>query len=174
MPFSYYDKLSATDKRTYRKSDSILRVALPDIGGLMPLAKAIEPVLVADDRRGVERACQALVDGMNAQLKTPPVNVRVLERRPLNAAYELQGLYEPDEVTEGTARISVWMRTAKKIQVVKFRTFLRTLVHEVCHHLDYEHYKLPQTFHTEGFYARESALMRELLGENRGQSPFSA
>ena len=51
------------------------------------------------------------------------------------------------------------------MQVVKFRTFLRTLVHEVCHHLDYEHFNLAESFHTEGFYARESALMRELLGE---------
>jgi hypothetical protein len=59
------------------------------------------------------------------------------------------------------------MRTAKKEQVVKFRTFLRTLLHEVCHHLDYELYKLAETFHTEGFYARESALMRSLLGEER-------
>jgi len=48
---------------------------------------------------------------------------------------------------------------------VKFRTFLRTLLHEVCHHLDYEHYKMAETFHTEGFYARESAMTRELLGE---------
>jgi hypothetical protein len=51
------------------------------------------------------------------------------------------------------------------VQVVKFRTFLRTLVHEVCHHLDYELYKLAETFHTVGFYARESAMVRELLGE---------
>ena len=75
------------------------------------------------------------------------------------------GLYEPDEVTGGIARITVWMRTARKEQVVKFRTFLRTLLHEVCHHLDYEHYELDETFHTEGFYARESSLMRDLLGE---------
>jgi hypothetical protein len=69
------------------------------------------------------------------------------------------------------ARITVWMRTAQRVQVVKFRTFLRTLVHEVCHHLDYEHYGLAETFHTEGFYARESALMRELLGETARTPP---
>jgi len=65
----------------------------------------------------------------------------------------------------------VWMRTAKKENVVKFRTFLRTLLHEVCHHLDYELYKLAETFHTEGFYARESALMRDLMGESRDDAP---
>jgi hypothetical protein len=131
----------------------------------MPIARQIEAALASAQRTAVERSCQALVDALNGQLATPPVGVRVLERRPANSGGELQGLYEPDEVTGGAARITVWMRTAQRVQVVKFRTFLRTLVHEVCHHLDYELYKLPETFHTEGFYARESALMRELLGE---------
>ncbi len=165
MPFAYYDLLSAGQKRTYRKSDRILRIAWPDAAALMPLARAVESPLAVDDRAGVERACQRLVDAMNGQLATPPVTVRVLERRPSNNAGELQGLYEPDEVTGASARISLWMRTARKEQVVRFRTFLRTLVHEVCHHLDYEYYKLPETFHTQGFYTRESVMMRELLGE---------
>ena len=165
MPFAYYDNLSAPQKRTYRKSDRILRIECPAPEALMPLARAIEAPLAQADTAGVERACQALVDAMNAQLATPPVAVRVLERRPSDDAGELQGLYEPDEVTGGVARITLWMRTARKENVVKFRTFLRTLVHEACHHLDYEYYKLPETFHTQGFYTRESALMRELLGE---------
>jgi hypothetical protein len=165
MRFAYYDSLSEESKRTYRKSDALLRIAVPDVAALVPLATAVEPMLASADRAAVERACQALVDGLNARLATPPIVVRVLERRPANKEGELQGLYEPDEVTGGTARISVWMRTAQRVQVVKFRTFLRTLVHEVVHHLDYELYKLAETFHTQGFYARESALMRELLGE---------
>ena len=165
MPFAYYDRLGAESKRTYRKSDRIRRVEVPDLAPLVELARAIAPILESGERASVERACQALVTALNARLGTPAVHVRVLERRPANAEGELQGLYEPDEVTGGEARISVWMRTAQKVQVVKFRTFLRTLVHEVCHHLDYELYKLAETFHTEGFYARESALMRELLGE---------
>ena len=167
MPFAYYDKLSAASKRTYRRSDSIRRIEIPDVASLMPLARAIDPALASANRAAVERACQALVEAINARLATPPVDVRVLERRPADSWGELQGLYDPDEVTGGRARISVWMRTAAKVQVVKFRTFLRTLIHEVCHHLDYEHYKLEETFHTEGFYARESALMRELLGETK-------
>lgn len=165
MRFAYYDSLPAESKRTYRKSDALLRIAVPEVEAVVPLARAISPALEAADRAAVERACQALVDALNARLATPPVLVRVLERRPANPAYELQGLYEPDEVTGGTARISVWMRTAQREQVVKFRTFLRTLLHEMVHHLDYELYKLPETFHTQGFYARESALVRELLGE---------
>jgi hypothetical protein len=165
MRFAYYDGLSARSKRTYNRSDRIERVEIAGIEALIPVARSIAPVLESADRAAVERACQSLVDGINARLATPPVQVRVLERRPANNQGELQGLYEPDEVTGAAARITVWMRTAQREQVVRFRTFLRTLVHEVVHHLDYEHYKLEETFHTQGFYTRESTLMKELLGE---------
>jgi hypothetical protein len=168
--FAYYDTLSTESRRTYRKSDRILRVELPDAGTMEPLARAVGEALATEDRAQVERACQALIDAINARLGTPPVRMRVMERRPADAGGELQGLYEPDEVTGGVARITVWMRTARKEQVVKFRTFLRTVLHEICHHLDYEHYGLEETFHTEGFYARESALLRDLLGETQTKS----
>ena len=166
--FAYYDRLSAASKKTYRASDAIERVELPDVAALRPLALAIEPALALANRAAVQRACQALADALHAQLGAPRVVVRVLERRPSDDWGELHGLYEPDEVTGGAARISLWMRTAAKDQVVKFRTFLRTLVHEVCHHLDYELYGLAETFHTHGFYSRESALVKELLEEPIG------
>ena len=74
----------------------------------------------------------------------------------------MHGLYEPED--EGTsARVTVWMRTAARKDVVAFKTYLGTLIHELCHHLDYELYKLPETFHTEGFYKRESTLVNALL-----------
>jgi len=163
--FAYYDDLGEQSQRTYRKSDAIARVEVPDIASLVPLARAVEPALESASVEAVRAACQALVDALNARLGTPAIEVLVLEQRPANAEGELQGLYEPDEVTGRTARITVWMRTARKVQVVRFRTFLRTLLHEVIHHLDYELYELEETFHTQGFYMRESALMRELLGE---------
>ena len=164
MPFAYYDRLSPARQRVYRRSDEITRIAVPDLGALGPLARAIEAALGSGDPALAQAACTRLIDALNAQMKTPMVRTRVLARRPSDAGGELHGLYEPDN-GEGHARISVWMRTAARDDIVKFRTFLRTLVHEFCHHLDYELYKLPETFHTEGFYARESALVRELLGE---------
>jgi hypothetical protein len=46
---------------------------------------------------------------------------------------------------------------------VAFRTFLRTLLHEIGHHLDYEYLKLADSFHTEGFFRRESSLFTQLV-----------
>ena len=67
------------------------------------------------------------------------------------------------------------MRTAHRRQVVAFRTFLRTLLHEVCHHLDYDLLRLPDSFHTEGFYKRESSLLKQILGEGtRGERSHHA
>lgn len=58
--------------------------------------------------------------------------------------------------------ITVWMRTAQRKQVVAIRTFLRTLLHELCHHLDYKYLKLEDSFHTEGFYKRETSLFQQI------------
>jgi hypothetical protein len=165
MPFPFYDHLSPARQRIYRRSDAIARIPLPNVAALMPLARAIELPLATARRPDVERACQALINGFNLQLRTPAVRMIVMERRPSDDYGELHGLYEPEDGGK-VAKVTVWMRTAKKENVVKFRTFLRTLVHEACHHFDYEHFKLAETFHTEGFYARESALVRELLGES--------
>ena len=75
---------------------------------------------------------------------------------------ELHGLYEPAEA-RAAAVITLWMRTAKQKRVVAFKAFLRTLLHELCHHLDYELFKLAESYHTEGFYKRESSLFHQLV-----------
>ena len=59
------------------------------------------------------------------------------------------------------------MRTAKQRRVVAFRTYLRTLLHEVGHHFDYTLLRLPDSYHTEGFYKRESSLFKQLVPEPR-------
>ena len=164
MRFAYYDRLSAERKKIYRRSDAIVSLGIPP--GVEPSAAVnrIQAALDADDRLEVQRACQSLLDALTAGYRVPPVRVRVLARRPADGYGELHGLYEPED--GGTpARITVWMRTAQKQQVVAFKTFLRTVIHELCHHLDYELFALEETFHTEGFYKRESTLVAALLAQ---------
>jgi hypothetical protein len=164
MPFAYYSRLSAAQQRIYRTSDAIESIPLPPALSVGTDVCAIRAALAADDPRAVQRACQRVADALTAGCHVPPLRIRVLAQRPSDDYGELHGLYEPAEGA-GQATISVWMRTAQKKQVVKFRTFLRTVVHELCHHFDYELYGFAETFHTQGFYTRESTLMRELLGE---------
>jgi hypothetical protein len=172
MPFAYYARLSARDKRIYRQSDAIERVPLPDPVALRPLVDELAAALGDEDRHATERACQRLADAMLAQLALPPVRLSVLAARPSRDWGELHGYYDPTR--EGVApTITLWMRTAQRKQVVAFRTFLRTFLHEIGHHLDYELLRLAETFHTEGFYKRESSLFRQLMGEGEIAEPAS-
>jgi len=164
MPFAYYSKLSAARQRIYRQSDAIEILALPGGIAVGAIVAKLRADLAEDSRVGVQTASQRLIDALVRGYHVPPIRVRVLARRPVDGSGELHGLYEPDEA-KTPARITVWMRTAARRDVVAFKTFLRTLIHELCHHLDYEMYKLPETFHTEGFYKRESSLVNALLRE---------
>lgn len=164
VPFAYYDKLSAARQRIYRKSDAIETLGIPPGLALAGAIAAIGDGLRGEHRASTQSACQNLVDALVEGYRVPAVRVKVLLRRPADDYGELHGLYEPEE--EGTrACITLWMRTAQKKQVVAFKTFLRTLIHEVCHHLDYELFALEETFHTEGFYKRESTLVSALLAQ---------
>jgi len=171
VPFPYYQRLSAREKRIYRASDAIERVELPGAAELAGEVEALRGGLAAEDSRAVARAAGVLANGICERLAAPPVRVRVLAARPSDDYGELHGLYEPEPPP---ARITLWMRTAAKRRVVAFKSFLRTLVHELLHHLDYEVFGLEETFHTEGFFKRESSLARQLLGEPPPPSSGSA
>ena len=174
MRFAYYVRLSAARKTIYRRSDSIEAIGLPPGVATGADIVRIRTSLSGDNRGGVQSACQRLIDVLTAGYKVPPIRVRVLAKRPSDDYGELHGLYEPEE-GRTSARITVWMRTAKKQRVVAFKSFLRTLVHELAHHLDYELYLLEETFHTGGFYKRESALTTALLEAEAAaaQSPMN-
>ena len=162
MRFSYYNRLTPRQQSVYRASDAIEAVRILEGEPLEPAVASIAAALAAGEQVRAQAACQALIDELAARFGVPPIEVVVLARRPLLRDGDLQGLYEPEEHGK-PIRILVWMRTAQRKQVVAFRTFLRTLLHEFCHHLDYEFFRLPETFHTEGFYQRESSLLNQLL-----------
>jgi hypothetical protein len=54
------------------------------------------------------------------------------------------------------------MRTAQRHDVVKPKTFIRTLMHELGHYLDYALLHLGDSYHCAGFFKRESFLVRTL------------
>jgi hypothetical protein len=162
MPFAYYERLSPARQAIYRQSDAIGALALPKGCRVAECVRALQTGLAKGDRDAVGKSAQRLVDALVKGFDVPPVDVCVMAVRPSDVEGELHGLYEPDE-DHPVARITVWMRTAQRKQVVAFRSFVRTIVHEFVHHLDYEHFQLAETFHTEGFYKRESSLSNALF-----------
>ncbi|MEM6960256.1 MAG: hypothetical protein AAF550_00775 [Myxococcota bacterium] len=160
MPFAYYKHLNSVQKEAYQKSNRVANIRIPEAASLQELVPRMQQALLKKDRAQVERIGDALCRGINQQLGVEPVKVTVLLTRPSSARSELHGLYvrRPNAVPH----IRVWMRTAVRNEVVRLRTFLRTLMHELCHHLDFAYLDFEESFHTQGFYRRESSLVRQL------------
>lgn len=161
MAFAYRSRLSARSRRIYDESDSIIGIELPEPKKLRRHLRDLERHLAADDRIPLQRACAAFVNDLLDQLEVPRVTLRVLTSRPRSKSGELYGEYVEEDGKRAVIR--VWMRTAARKQPVAFRTFLRTVLHEICHHLDYHYLELKDSFHTQGFFQRESDLFKQLV-----------
>jgi hypothetical protein len=162
VAFAYYAKLSRAQKAVYRRSDAVAAISLRGAWAILPLTDELRAALASEDRARVEGQVNKLAAAILADVGLPAIRVKVLSARPSKSWGELHGLYERLESHRG-ARITLWMRTARHKRVVAFKTFLRTLVHEICHHLDYELLELEDSFHTEGFFKRESSLVNQLV-----------
>jgi hypothetical protein len=168
MPFAYYRNLNLHQKKIYRDSDRVERIALRPTSELGEEIRTLAQALESGNQPLTQKVAQALMNRLTGALGVSPLRVKVLKRRPSWDTGELHGLYEPTD--SGPHVVSVWMRTAQRVQIVKFKTFLRTLLHEFCHHLDYERLGLEESFHTEGFYKRESSLLRQIYPDGFSQS----
>jgi hypothetical protein len=161
MPFPYYDNLSAAKKRTYRKSDAIGSILVKNPGSIHPVTVKLRKSLEEDSRRDVAKhaseICRLVCEGLGIE----SLGVRIRSRRPSGSAEELQGLYERTE--GGACMLTVWMKTAARGQVVAFKSLIRTVIHELCHHIDYTYFKFDDSLHTEGFFKRESSLYRQIV-----------
>ena len=162
MPFAYYERLSKPQKAIYRASDGIEHITIPYPKVLKQAVFDLKLALSQGHRDAVRVQVRYIVCGLLTQLDTPPLKIRVLASRPHDDYGELHGLYERPHQGRAWPCITVWMRTAKRQQVVAFRSFLRTILHELCHHLDYDYLGLKDSMHTEGFYKRETSLFKQL------------
>jgi hypothetical protein len=170
-PFAYFASLTRRQRDIYLRSDRITGLPLPEPAALRPLVEDLRAALAGEDRARTEAAARRLAGALAAALGAPPVRLQVLAARPHARWGELHGLYEADRRRGAPPLITLWMRTARQKRVVAFRTFLRTLLHEVGHHLDYTVLRLGDSFHTQGFYARESHLFHQLVTD---ASPVAA
>lgn len=169
MAFRYYARLSRAQQAVYRRSDAVTALSLAGAAGMRPLVDAVEAALRSEERLATQTASERLIGGLTQALRLPPVRVEVLAARPHAHWGELHGLYTAERGR--TPRIQLWMRTARHRRVVAFRTYLRTLLHEVGHHVDYHLLRLPDSYHTEGFYKRESSLFHQLVPERTTAMP---
>ena len=111
----------------------------------------------------VQRACMEFLRNASDFYGVPECGVRVLAARPVRvrerSVTELFGDYHPD-----TLVIRVWKRTAVRKEITSFGTFLSTLCHEFCHHLDFHRFGFRESWHTRGFYERTAVLYHHARG----------
>jgi hypothetical protein len=173
MPAGFRHRLSPAHRRIYDRSNAIssipVRVSprLARAVSLLPVALGTDYPTATEKVAKVSKVAQVICDEICDALRVGQLQVLVKGVRPIHDDAEYHGLY----VSRGRVQeISVWMYTAKRRQVVAPRTFLRTLLHEVAHHLDYTLLRLGESFHTEGFFQRESSLVHQLEKAARAAS----
>ncbi len=151
------------DRAGFLESDRITTLDLPQDGCLLAVAKSIGPAMNAGQSASVRRACTEFLGVASEFYNVPDCGVRVLSARPLRVrermATELFGDYAPE-----TILVRVWMRTAVRKEITSFGTFLSTICHEFCHHLDYQHFGFRDSWHTRGFYERAAVLYHYARG----------
>jgi hypothetical protein len=158
LPAFFY-RLTARSQRCYLKSDSIDRYNFVPSGAALARTEALLRTLESGSLTAINQAAQRLVDEVCRVLRIAPIRVEIRGVRPRDSRSELHGIFYPHE---RPPRMIVWMRTAQRRDIVKPKTFLRTLLHELGHYLDYSLLDLGDSFHTSGFFKRESFLVRAL------------
>ena len=156
-PFFY--RLSPGAQRTYLRSDAIETFNLMPSPEALRMTSALTKTLAEGRQAAAGLIARRLADELCKLFRVRPIDIEVRGVRPHNTRGELHGIFYPTR----PPRIVLWMRTARRHQAVKPRTFIRTLLHEIGHYLDYSLLLLGDSFHTSGFFKRESSLVRVLL-----------
>ena len=151
------------NRATFLESDRIRTLDLPRDGRLPSIAKSIASAMESDTSADVRRFCAQFLSAASEFYEVPNCAIRVLAARPLRVrergTFELYGDYDPE-----TSVIRVWLRTAVRKEVTSFGTFVSTLCHEFCHHLDFQKFGFRDSWHTRGFYERAAALYHHARG----------
>ena len=145
----------------HARSDELREIRLPQRDLVATRYADLELALGTGKAPTVRKAAATLVAELARFYGAREPAVKVLGSRPLDSreGTELFGDYDLE-----TGLIRVWMRTAVRGRVTATGTFVATLVHELCHHLDREVLGLPGTPHTRGFFERADALYHLVRG----------
>jgi hypothetical protein len=147
----------------FLESERIKALDLPRDGHLQKIAQRLESAVKSDKIRDVRSACAEFLATASHFYEVPTGSVRVLAARPLrtreDGTFERFGDYTPESTL-----IRVWMRTAIRKEVTSFGTFLSTLCHEFCHHLDFKNFGFADSWRTRGFYERAAVLYHYARG----------
>jgi hypothetical protein len=154
---------AAARRKEYERSDSLKTIPLPGDSRLYGHTERIQEAMKDGATPPVRIACEAFFLEVAQFYEVPPPKIRVLASRP-RRVYETGSSELFGDYDLLTMEIRIWMRTAVRHRVTSFGTFLSTLCHEFCHHLDRQLLGFPSTLHTRGFYERTAVLYHHCQG----------
>lgn len=151
---------SRAEQKAYEISNRLFSVDFKVTPSMKRKVDDLAIWLSAGDKSKVRGATQAVIDLLCAAARVPAARLSLLDRTPAEfrgdkLAVKVHGFCAPD------GRITLAYRTAVRRQVIAFKTYLNTMVHEFMHHYDHRRLQLGASFHTRGFYQR----VRELVGQ---------
>ena len=154
----------AAQRAEFLASDDLCKLEIPADARLREAASALDLAMKDGKTGAVRDGCAEFLRVASEFYGVSKPQVRVLAARPVRVyegggASELFGDYDLRKM-----EIRVWMRTAVRKQVTSLGTFLSTLCHEFCHHLDVQRLGFRDTPHTRGFYARTAVLYHHARG----------
>jgi len=163
LPGFFY-RLPPRDQKAYLRSEAIETYDVSVGRNALALAESLVSELNdGGSINAIGRAAQDLATELCRVAHVRAIPIEVKGVRPRNSRGELHGIFYPD-----APRIVLWTRTAMRQEVVKPKTFVRTLMHELAHYFDYAVLRLGNSYHTRGFFKRESFLVRCVLNPEGG------
>jgi hypothetical protein len=134
----------------FLESERLRTLDLPQDGYFLTPPKSIEAAMNGGTTADVRRACADFfqpyrnsTDYRNAAFACLQPD-RCESARTGPQSFSVITLHSRNEL------IRVWMRTAVRKQVTSFGTFLSTICHEFCPHLDFQHFGFRDSWHTRG------------------------
>lgn len=118
---NWRSRLSPVQKRMYDRSAAISSVGLTPDPHLLAAVETLAAALGAEDRRQGQDISQRIVNHLCRRLGVRSVRVQVQGVRPSRRG-EPHGLYTQYGNSSHNDSVQVWMRTAKRGEVVAFRT----------------------------------------------------
>ena len=103
---------------------------------------------------------QIISDQICEDLNVRKIKIAFHGKQPLSGRRKVLGTYR-----RGVAvtKIQVYQYTAKQLKQIATKTAFETLLHELCHHYDYELLNLTKSIHCAGFFKRISNLKMMLM-----------
>ncbi len=147
---------NAQARKDYARSNAATEIDVTITPAIASAAGRIRLALTARDPALVMAAALTFVGQLCDKAEIPRIPVKIAPRRKRAGKTEFYGWCGPKFIT-------VYLRTAERGRFVAFRTFLKTICHEFCHHYDWKALRMDNSFHTKGFYKRVNALYRGLL-----------